>query len=199
MTLPIILASGSKIRHALLKNAGVLLSTMPARVDESAIRQAMQKDRAIPRDIADTLAESKARKVSDRNPDALVIGCDQVLDFKGNILEKARDPKNALEILQRLAGQQHCLYSAAVIYQGGRPQWRHIGKVKVSMRHTSAGYLQDYVDRNWESIKFSVGCYHLEEEGARLISSVEGDYFTVLGLPLIEVLHYLTKTGALPG
>ncbi len=199
MTSPIILASGSNIRRTLLTNAGVLLSVTPARVDEASLRAAMQLSLAKPRDIADALAESKARKVSEKNPDTLVIGCDQVLDFNGNILEKARNPEEAIEILQGLVGQQHCLYSAVAIYQNGNPQWRYIGKAKINMRQVSAKYLQDYVDRNWESIKFSIGCYLLEEEGARLISSIEGDYFTVLGLPLLEVLQYLTKAGALSG
>lgn len=199
MPTPIVLASGSDIRRQLLQNAGVPFTVDPVRVDEETIRAAMQADGATPREIADALAEAKARRGSARNPDALVIGCDQVLDLDGTILSKPETPEDARAQLDALAGKRHQLLSATVIYSDGEPQWRHIGTVTMQMRQPSPAYLDDYVTRNWDSIRHSVGAYKLEEEGARLFTRVEGDYFTVLGLPLLEILGYLTTREVLPG
>ena len=198
MTDTIILASGSEIRATLLKNAGVNFTVAKARIDEDAIRQSLEAEDAAPRDIADTLAELKAQRVAAKHPDALVIGCDQVLALGRTIYSKPETPEQALSQLQSLRGQKHQLLSAAVIYGEGKPLWRHVGVVRLQMRDASDTYLTDYVDRNWESIRHSVGAYKLEEEGVRLFTRIEGDYFNVLGLPLLELLSYLTLRGTLP-
>ncbi|WP_394179096.1 Maf family protein [Yoonia maritima] len=198
MTDTIILASGSEIRATLLKNAGVNFTVSKARIDEDAIRQSLEAEDAAPRDIADTLAELKAQRVAAKHPDALVIGCDQVLGLGRTIYSKPETPEQALSQLQSLRGQKHQLLSAAVIYGEGKPLWRHVGVVRLQMRDASDTYLTDYVDRNWESIRHSVGAYKLEEEGVRLFTRIEGDYFNVLGLPLLELLSYLTLRGTLP-
>ncbi len=195
----LILASASPIRSTLLQNAGVAHEALPARVDEAAIRASLQADRATPRDIADALAEAKARKLAQKHPDAMVIGCDQVLEFNGEILGKPQDRTDAEAQLRRLGGATHKLLSAAVIYEGGAPVWRHVGQVRLTMRALSDSYLAGYLDRNWPNISDSVGCYKLEEEGARLFQRIEGDYFAVLGLPLIDVLGYLTLKGVIEG
>jgi septum formation protein len=193
----IILASGSEIRSQMLTNAAVPHEVMIARIDEEMLRLALQAEEASPRDIADALAEAKARKVSDKNPGALVLGCDQILDFAGEVFSKPTSPEDAFVQLCRLRNQRHMLLSAIVIYLDGQPIWRHVGTVRLMMRDVSDTYLQDYVARNWDSIQHSVGAYKLEEEGARLFSRIDGDYFTVLGMPLLELLSYLSIRGVL--
>ncbi len=197
MAVPIILASGSEIRASLLRSAGVEVTTIRPRVDEEAIKQALIAEAALPRDIADTLAEMKARKVSEKTPGALVIGCDQVLDFQGALLSKPETPEEALDQLRALRGKRHKLLSAAVICRDGQPVWRHVGQVRLTMREASDVYLEGYVARNWDSIRHAVGAYKLEEEGVRLFATIDGDYFTVLGMPLLELLNFLMVRGSI--
>ncbi len=197
MTLPLILASQSKIRQRLLRNAGVEFGVEAARVDEEGLRAALLAEGARPRDIADALAEMKAVKVSGKHPQALVIGCDQVLDFEGEILAKPETPEDARAQLRRMRGKRHDLISAAVICEAGKPVWRQVGVVRMTMKNFSDAYLQGYIERNWPGIGHSVGAYKLEEEGVRLFERVDGDYFTVLGLPLLGLLSYLDQRGVL--
>lgn len=193
----LILASQSEIRATLLRNAGVPFRIEPARIDEEALRQAAVAVGTSLRDLADMLAEAKAAKIALKE-DGLVLGCDQILGFGDEAMFKPESRKDALAQLRRLRGQRHHLFSAAVLFLQGRPIWRQVGHVRLLMRDFSEDYLQDYVDRNWESIQHSVGSYKLEEEGIRLFSRIEGDYFHVLGLPLLELLSYLTERGTLP-
>lgn len=195
----IILASGSDIRATLLSNAGVPFEVQVARVDEDAIKRALAAEDATPRDVADTLAEMKAKRVAAKVPDALVIGCDQVLAFGQQTLSKPTSPEDALDQLKMMRAKPHQLLSAAVIYGEGKPLWRHVGVVRLHMHDRSDAYLADYVARNWDSIRHAVGAYKLEEEGVRLFHRVDGDYFNVLGLPLLELLSYLTLRGTLDG
>lgn len=193
----VILASGSAIRAQLLRNANVPFDVVKARVDEEAVRQSLAADQTSPRDTADALAEIKARKVSDKHPSALVIGCDQILDHDGKMLNKPLTPQEAEAQIDALSGQTHVLWSAAVIAQDGKPIWRQITKATLTMHQITPAYRADYVARNWDSIRHSVGSYKLEEEGARLFAHIEGDSFTVLGLPFLPLLSYLTTRGVL--
>ncbi len=197
MVMPVILASGSEIRAQMLRQAGVDFDVQVARVDEQMIKEALVADGALPRDIADALAESKARKVAQKNYNAFVIGCDQVLEFNGNLLSKPKSPDEAIDQIIAMRGERHTLLSAAVIYNEGKPIWRHVGQVRLRMRDATDAYISGYVERNWDSIQDSVGGYKLEEEGVRLFHSVEGDYFNVLGMPLLQLLAFLTLRGVI--
>lgn len=197
MAQDIILASASSARAALLRNAGVIFTAQPAQVDEAAIRAAMESEGAEPREVAETLAEFKARKLAERRPDALVIGADQVLALGDTVLGKPETKDAARAQLLRLRGRPHRLMSALVVFDDGAPLWRHVGVATLTMRPFSDSYLDDYLDRNWNSVRDSVGGYKLEEEGVRLFTAIDGDFFTVLGLPLLPLLTFLTTRGVL--
>jgi septum formation protein len=196
---PLLLASGSVIRRQLLERAGVMVQAIPARIDETALREALIAEGAPPRDVADALAEAKARKMSDKHPDRLVLGCDQVLEHRGVVFSKPQSLEQARTQIQTLRADRHSLLSAAVIYESGKPLWRHVGVVRLTMRAVTDSYIDDYLTRNWDSVRESVGGYKLEEEGARLFTRIDGVYFTVLGLPMLEILSYLTLRGDIAG
>lgn len=194
-----ILASGSEIRQQLLARAGLSFAVEPARVDEAALTEAMLAEEATPRDIADALAEHKALKISRRHPDALVIGCDQVLSLGDRLIHKPRDRDDCHAQLRALRGKRHELHSAAVICREGQAIWRTVSRARLTVRAFSEPWLEGYIARNWPAIGQSAGSCRLEEEGVRLFSRVEGDYFAILGLPLLELLAFLTERGDLDG
>lgn len=190
----LILASGSEIRARLLAQAGIRFDKRPVNVDEAAIRDALLAEGASPRDLADALAETKALRPQQAG-NGLVLGSDQVLDCDGHILGKPETPQEAMDHLRLLSGRAHHLHSAAVVCCEGTPIWRHVGHARLTMHPLSDSFIHDYVSRNWDRIRHTVGCYKLEEEGVRLFARIDGDYFTILGLPLIEFLTWLRTRG----
>lgn len=182
----------------MLRAAGIDVTGQAPRVDEELLRQALAAEGAGPRDQADALAEAKARKIADRNPQALVLGCDQILALKDRIFTKPETPQAARDQLRDLSGQTHQLLSAAVLYDQGEPIWRQVGVARLTMRPLSDAYIQAYVARNWPAISTSVGGYQIEAEGIRLFQAIEGDHFTILGLPLLPLLSYLVLRGFIP-
>jgi len=195
---PIVLASASAIRADLMRNAGVRIQVAPVHVDEAATKSALLQEGASHRDIADALADLKARRAASKHQDRLTLGADQVLSFQDHLLDKPTSPENLVDQLTDLSGKVHNLFSAAVIYENDRPQWRFIGQAQMIMRQLSSDFIDQYVDKNWHEVQHCVGGYQLEGPGAQLFTRVQGDFFSVLGLPLMEILAYLRTRGDLP-
>ncbi|WP_163847901.1 Maf family protein [Pseudooceanicola aestuarii] len=193
----LVLASGSQIRAQMLHAAQVSFVVEKARVDEAMVKASLLAEGHRPRAVADALAEMKAQKISARRPEALVIGCDQVLNLEGEIFDKPATPQDAEAQIRALSGKKHMLHTAAVISEAGQPIWRHVSDVRLTMHPLSEPYIREYVGRNWPAIGQSCGAYQVEAEGIRLFSRIDGDHFAILGLPMIELLHYLTVKGIL--
>jgi len=192
----VILASKSAARRAVLDGAGVTYEATVAGVDEDAVKTGLLAEGAGPRDIADALAELKAIRVSMARP-GFVIGSDQTLDLDGALYDKAEDIAAARGRLQRLRGKTHKLHSAVVVAKDGAPIWREVVTCSLTMRDFSDAFLEDYLAVEGEHALGSVGCYRLEGPGAQLFSRIEGDYFAILGLPLMGLLDLLRRHGEL--
>lgn len=196
MTAPIlVLASQSAIRRKLLENAGLTVETLPARVDEDEIKLAMRQEGASVEDAAIKLAEAKARRVAEKIPQAIVLGCDQMLDCGGVWFDKPPDRAHAAAHLRALSGKTHRLVSAVVAYRNTVRVWHHVDSAKLAVRPLSDAFIESYLDQAGEAALGGVGAYQLEGLGAQLFTRVEGDYFTVLGLPLLPLLGFLRANG----
>ncbi len=193
----IILASNSKTRAKLLRNAGVEFENVPPGIDEESIKVAMQMEGAKPRDISAELGATKARKISQKYPGNLVLGSDQILSLDGEIFSKAESKQSMILQLKKLRGKKHDLYSSAVIALDGQPIWRHIGEANIEIRDCTDSFLENYVYQNYETLRHNVGGYQIESIGVQLIENYSGDYFSILGLPIIPLLAYLRERGEL--
>jgi septum formation protein len=190
-----ILASGSQTRAKILRQAGIAFSVFPADVDETKIKTAMaEQDHA---DTAGLLADEKALCVSRQFPQALVVGCDQLLVFADLAVSKSRNLAEAQALLESLSGNQHRLLTAATLAKDGKVVWRTLNISTLWMRSFSREFLADYLQAQGEDILSSVGCYRLEESGVQLFEKIEGDYFSILGLPLLPLLAALRAEGAI--
>jgi len=192
---PLILASASATRRRMLTNAGVELDVVAATVDEEAIKDSLLAGTVAPWDIADCLAEAKARSVSSVHLNRMVLGADQILVQDGRVFSKAQTVDQAQETLECLSGNTHQLISAAVIYDAGQPVWRAISSAELSVRPLSNEFIDNYLTALGEDAFWSVGCYQLEGLGSQLFNKIDGDYFTILGLPLLPVLDFLRGRG----
>lgn len=194
----IVLASQSASRRAMLTAAQVPFEALSPGVDEEAAKDALRADGLDARALADALAELKALRVSRRVPGALVLGCDQTLSLAdGSMIDKAVDRADAERILRLLSGGVHHLHSAAVIVLNGEPIWRHIERVRMTVRPLSDAFITSYLDADWEECRWCVGCYRIEGPGAQLFSRIEGSQFGIQGLPLLPLLDFLRIRGVL--
>jgi septum formation protein len=195
----LVLASASKARGALLKAAGVNAHQRPAKINEAVVRAEMDKDptKVPPPEVALELARVKALVISVRTRKASVIGADQVLEFQGEILSKPADMAEAKEQLMRLRGKSHFLHSAVCVARDGRVVWQHVDSAKLTMRSYSPRFVDQYLAATGKAVLASVGSYQLEGQGLQLFSNIAGDYFTILGLPMLPLLDYLRRAGIL--
>jgi septum formation protein len=191
----IVLASASRVRRALLTAAGLDLAVDPAAVDEAALKASLAAEGAGPAETAEALAVLKASRISPRHPGRLVIGADQILECEGRSLDKPADWAAARMQLAMLRGRHHTLFSAAVAMRDGRRLWHHVGRADLFMRDFSEAFLDSYLDRAGASATASVGAYQLEGLGVQLFERIEGDYFSILGLPLLPLLDFLRGVG----
>ena len=197
MSSKIVLASSSRIRSQMLTNAGIPHESIKTCIDEDAAKIKLLSNKTTHYKIAEKLAETKAEKVTMQRPQSYVIGCDQVLSFEGKLYSK---PKNKLILrnqLREMSGKTHELISVAVVYKDMKLIWSHAGSVKLSMRRLSDSAIERYVETNWRKIKFCAGGYEIESKGVQLIEKIDGDFFTILGMPLLEVISFFKESGIL--
>ncbi|WP_029010847.1 Maf family protein [Azospirillum halopraeferens] len=187
----LVLASGSRARAAMLAQAGVDVECDPADVDESVVKRSCRANGVSVEATAEALAELKARSVARRHPGRPVLGADQMLECDGVWLDKPGDREQARAQLRTLRGRTHRLISAAVVVRDDRRVWHHVDGARLTVRPFSDRFLEDYLDAAGDGVLQSVGAYHLEGLGAQLFERVEGDFFTILGLPLLPVLGHL--------
>lgn len=196
MSAPLILASTSAIRRQILDGAGIDYDCVVKPVDEAAIKTAMLAEGARLRDIADALAEAKAMRVS-LGMSGLVIGADQIMVMDNQLFDKPKDMDEARDRLWSMRGKKHHLIGAVVVCENGKPQWRHLSKTTLIVREFSETFLDEYLNTEGEGILSAVGGYKFEGRGAQLFQHVEGDFFSILGLPLLPLLDYLRTRGVI--
>ena len=194
---PIVLASASPTRIALLRNAGIEFTAVAAQIDERAIEAALAASARPPAEIAAALAEAKALSVAASRAGALVIGADQVLSADGRAWHKPSSIGEARDQLIALSGRTHELHSAIAVAREGTIGWRHSETVRLTMRPLTAGFIDDYLSRVGREALRSVGSYQIEGPGIQLFERIAGDYFAILGLPLLPLLAYLRNAGAI--
>lgn len=192
-----VLASGSAVRTRLLTSAGVAHLVDPADVDEARLRDALLAEQAPHFSIAEALAELKAQTVSKRRPDSLVLGADQVLSCDGALFEKPTGLEGVRAHLEALMGKPHTLHTSACVVRDGGVLWHANTEAVLHMRTLSEGFVSRYIESVGEAVCQSVGAYQLEGRGAQLFSRIEGDFFDILGLPLLPLLEFLRENGIL--
>lgn len=199
MTEKIILASSSPFRQAMLKNAGLDFEAVAADINERAVEAPLQESGATPADVAQVLAEAKALEISERFPGRLVLGCDQTLSLGDRVFHKPADMEDARRHLLALSGKTHQLNSAVVLVRDGETLWRYVGVALMTVRVLTPAFIGRHLARVGDRALQSVGAYQIEGEGIQLFDKIDGDHFTIVGLPLLEVLAELRRLGAIDG
>jgi septum formation protein len=192
----LVLASKSAARAALMRGAGLDFKTASAGVDEDVFKRGLLGRGASPREVAQVLAEEKAKACSLRHP-GLVVGADQTLDLEGRLMDKPASPEEARRHLLDMRGREHRLHSGLAVAKAGEIVFTTVETAVLKVRAFSDAWLDRYLDRNGAELMSSVGAYQLEGEGVQLFERIEGDYFVILGLPLLSLLSFLRDVGAL--
>ncbi len=195
----IVLASGSAFRQKMLRDAGVVFRVERSEIDERAVEKTLEGSGADPETLAQVLAEAKAVDVSEREKGALVIGADQTLSLGDEVFHKPADMEGARRHLLKLSGRTHQLNSAVVIARDGGVIWRHVGVARLTMRDLDPAFVGRHLSNVGEKALASVGAYQIEGEGIQLFEKIEGDTFTIVGLPLLPLLAELRSLGAIDG
>lgn len=195
----IVLASGSPFRKKMLADAGLDFIQDRPQIDERAVEKAVEGAGLTPEDLASILAEAKALDVSQRHPGKIVIGTDQTLSLGDEVLHKPKDMEEARRRLLALSGKTHQLNSAIVLVRDGEVLWRHVGIARLTMRQLDPGFIGRHLSRVGDKALSSVGAYQIEGEGIQLFEGIEGDHFTIVGLPLLPLLDQLRHLGAIDG
>ncbi|MEQ9248895.1 MAG: Maf-like protein [Nitratireductor sp.] len=195
----IVLASGSAFRQKMLRDAGVVFRVERSEIDERAVEKTLEGSGADPETLAQILAEAKAVDVSEREPGAVVIGADQTLSLGDEVFHKPADMEGARRHLLKLSGRTHQLNSAVVIARDGGVIWRHVGVARLTMRDLDPAFVGRHLSNVGEKALASVGAYQIEGEGIQLFEKIEGDTFTIVGLPLLPLLAELRSLGAIDG
>ena len=193
----VVLASSSKTRREILEKAGIVVEAIAPRVDEEEIKQSMKAEKAGAAEIAEVLAEQKARSVSHQRPRDLVIGADQILEMDGRIFSKPHDLAAARDALADLRGREHDLFSCVCVLRDGQRLWHKLDRATLTMRDFSDEFLDSYLRSIEDHALAGPGSYRIEDVGSQLFSHISGDYFTILGLPLLPLLAFLREHGAL--
>lgn len=199
MPTDLILASASPFRRQLLENAGIAFRAFAADIDERMVEAPLVETGASPEDIALVLAEAKAQDVSGKHPGALVIGSDQTLSLGDEVLHKVSSMEEARKRLLQLSGRTHHLNSAVVLVRDGETVWRHVSVASLTMRDLDPGYVGRHLSLAGEGVLSSVGAYQIEGVGIQLFEAIEGDTFTIMGLPLLPLLHQLRAMEVIDG
>lgn len=199
MSEKLILASTSPFRKAMLKDAGLSFESVAPGIDERAAEAPLKDSGATPQEVAEILAEAKAAAVSERYPDAMVIGCDQTLSVDDEVLHKPGSMEEARRRLLALSGKTHQLNSAVVLAKGGAVIWRHVAIARLTMRDLDPGFVGRHLATVGDKALSSVGAYQIEGQGIQLFEKIEGDHFTIVGLPLLDLLKELRRLKAIDG
>ena len=189
----IILASKSGVRKKILNENGINCEVIPSNVDEESVKESLTKENASPKIISKNLAELKANKISEKNPDMLVLGADSVIDLNGKLISKPRDRTEAFNILQELNNQKHQLISSVCISKNGSMIWNTTDASTLTMKKLNSDEIKSYLDKIKDKELFAYGVYQIEADGRSLFSKIEGDEDTIMGLPVKQIKEYLNN------